>query len=89
MEVEMVMSYIKHVRGSDLEFRPLSKLITHVRVENYGDPKNIVSVSTLKNFIKENYGISIGEYNDEERPASTPVDFGDEQNYILFLLKWT
>jgi hypothetical protein len=39
-----------------------------------------------KRIILEEHGINIGELNHEER--YTTVDFGNEQNYIWFLLRW-
>lgn len=84
------MSYIKKVKRESPEFDPLVRLIEKVRGGKYGNPKYPISTEFLKGIVREQYGIDIGQrVVGYEQPAYTPVDFGDEKNYTMFILKWT
>ena len=91
MEIEVAMSYIKQVTRSSPEFTPLVRLIEKVRGGKHGNPKYPAGTELIKATIREQYSIDIGErvtYEGVADSAYTPVDFGDEQNYIMFMLKW-
>ena len=86
------MTYIVKVNRESLEFEPLVKMIAAIkrktvlfpeRKERKYDPS---FKEQAKRIILEEHGINIGELNHEER--YTTVDFGNEQNYIWFLLRW-
>ena len=83
------MSYIKQVKRSSPEFTPLVRLVEKVRGGKYGNPENPITTELIKSIIKEHNGIDIGEHILNQKESYTPVDFGDEQNYLIFMLRWT
>lgn len=81
------MTYIKKVKQKSIEFDPLVRLITDVRRGKYGNSNHIMTTEQIKHEIKEKYNIDIGDRNVEKQ--YTTVDFHNEKNYIVFLLRWT
>lgn len=84
------MSYIVKVARGSPEFDPLVKIISMVRQDNKSsttEEDSVMGGKDIRKIILKEYGIDIGEYSTVER--YTPVDFGDDQNYVWFLLRWT
>jgi hypothetical protein len=75
------MSYILNVRNGTITFNCLVKAIEYVNKKN--PPFDI---SEIKKRIKKEFDVEIGEFDSYKK--YTPVDFGTEQNYMLFLLRW-
>jgi hypothetical protein len=71
------------------EFEPLVKMIKWAK-ENSSHAGTPLSRETHCDIINEQFNISIGEFNRlmPESSSYTPVDFGDEKNYMMFLLRW-
>lgn len=84
------MSYIKKVKQYGPEFKPLVRLIEHIRGGKYGDQKHPLGTLFIKDSIRVQHGIDIGDVirTDDQVPY-TPVDFGDEKNYLMFMLRWS
>lgn len=74
------MSYKVKVNRNSVEFNPLVNLIDKV-----GKQYDTNTKEKLCKMIKIDYGITIGEYTEDYNF----IDFGNERNYILFLLEWT
>lgn len=72
------MSYKKEVSKNSIEFEPLVRIIAETRKHKRYE---------ISQIIEKEYGIIIGVYSHKQQ--LTPVDFGDERNYILFMLRWS
>lgn len=79
------MSYVKHVNTKSPEYLPLVNAIQSIKNEVDRDPEPNDSIDAIRILIYERYGVSIDLYNNK---GYHNVDFGNEKNYTLFLLRW-
>lgn len=75
------MSYKLYVKKGMLVFDKLVKMIAYTRIIHGGGDR-----IELTKVIYDEFSIRIEAYDPNAK--STPVDFGSEQNYMLFLLRW-
>lgn len=80
------MSYVKHVNTKSPEYLPLVNAIQSIKNEVDRDPELHDSIDAIRILIYKRYNVSIDLYN---KTGYHNVDFGDEKNYTLFLLRWS
>jgi len=84
------MSYTKYVSRSSPEFDGLAELIYQSSKDSDHkpslSPKSPYAIH-IKTKVKENWNITLGDYDSVK--AHTPVDFGSEENYCWFMLRWS
>jgi hypothetical protein len=82
-----LMSYIVMVNSNSIEFNPLINVIEHVR-DRY-EVEEPISEQRLKEIIKAEHNIEIGNPVFVYGKNTYPVDFHSEKNHFWTVLKWT
>lgn len=80
------MSYVKHVNTKSPEYRPLINAIQSIKNEVDQHPHLNETIDAVRILIYKRFNVSINLYN---KKGYHDVDFGDEKNYTLFLLRWS